>query len=118
MILVDTSVWIDHLRNGSEALSDLLKEGEVVCHPWVIGELACGNLQQRKDILALLHALPSMGRVSDDEVLFFIEKHRLYGRGLGLIDMHLLATCSISHDYLWTMDNRLRKAATELGLGK
>lgn len=117
MILVDTSVWIDHLRNGNEALSDLLHEGEVVCHPLVIGELACGNLQQRKDILALLHALPSMGRVSDDEVLFFIEKHRFYGRGLGLIDMHLLASCSIGHDHLWTMDNRLHKAAAELGIG-
>ena len=117
MILVDTSVWIDHLRNGSDALGDLLNEGSVVCHPWVIGELACGNLQQRKDILALLHALPSIGRVSDDEVLFFIEKHRLHGRGLGLIDMHLLACCSVGHGHLWTMDNRLHKAATELGIG-
>lgn len=117
MILVDTSVWIDHLRNGSKALSDLLNEGEVVCHPWIIGELACGNLQQRKDILALLHALPSIGRVSDEEVFFFIEKHRLWRRGLGLIDMHLLATCSVGRGQLWTMDNRLHKAATELGIG-
>ncbi len=117
MILVDTSVWIDHLRNGSDALGDLLNEGEVACHPLVIGELACGNLQQRKDILSLLHALPTIGRVSDDEVLFFIEKHRLYGRGLGLIDIHLLASCSVGHGRLWTLDNRLHKAATDIGIG-
>ncbi len=83
----------------------------------VIGELACGNLGQRKEILSLLHALPAPGRVSDDEVLFFVEKHRLFGRGLGLTDVHLLASCKVSNCRLWTLDRRLQKAANEVGCG-
>jgi predicted nucleic acid-binding protein len=117
MILVDTSVWVDHLRAGNRRLSELLIAGEVVCHPMVVGELACGILHLRKEIIALLHALPALGRVSDDEILFFIEKHQLYGIGLGLIDMHLLAACSIVNAHLWTMDKRLHKAANKLGVG-
>ena len=116
MILVDTSVWIDHLRNGNTTLADLLQQDQVASHPLVVGELACGHLRQRKEILALLHALPTLGCVTDDEVLFFIEKHRLYGRGLGLIDMHLLASCSVGGGRLWTLDNKLRKAAADLAL--
>ncbi|HPC58272.1 MAG TPA: PIN domain-containing protein [Kiritimatiellia bacterium] len=114
MILVDTSVWVDHLRNGNDALSERLLKNEVSCHPMIIGELACGNLKRRKEILALLHALPTVGRVSDDEILFFIEQHRLSGRGLGLVDIHILASCVISRTPLWTMDGRLRQAANEL----
>ena len=117
MILVDTSVWIEHLRVGNQRLSELLIAGEVVCHPMIVGELACGNLHRRKEIIALLHALPILDRVSDDEVLFFIEKHKLYGMGLGLIDMHLLATCSIGSGQLWTIDKRLIKTANKLGVG-
>jgi predicted nucleic acid-binding protein len=117
MILVDTSIWIDHLRTGNQRLSELLIAGEVVCHPMVVGELACGNINRRKEIIALLHALPVVDRVSDDEVLFFIEKHKLYGIGLGLIDMHLLASCSIGNDHLWTMDKRLLKTSINLGIG-
>jgi len=83
----------------------------------VVGELACGNLHRRKEIIGLLHALPTLDRVSDDEVLFYIEKHKLYGIGLGLIDIHLLATCSIGNVYLWTMDKRLQKTANNLGVG-
>ncbi len=98
-------------------MNEMLIAGEVVCHPMVVGELACGNLHRRKEIIALLHALPTLDRVSDDEVLFFIEKHKLYGIGLGLIDIHLLATCSIYSAHLWTMDKRLHKTANNLGVG-
>lgn len=114
MILVDTSVWVDHLRNGNDALSERLLKDEVACHPMIIGELACGNLKRRKELLALFHALPSTERVSDDEALFFIEQHRLSGRGLGLVDIHILASCAISHATLWTLDRRLQRAADDV----
>ena len=114
MILVDTAVWVDHLRNGNDTLAELLLKDEVACHPMVIGELACGNLKRRKELLALLHALPTIERVSDDEILFFIEQHHLSGLGLGLVDIHLLASCAISHTALWTLDSRLQRAADEL----
>jgi len=117
VILVDTSIWIDHLREGSRALTNLLNDGEVLCHPFIIGELSCGNLRQRREIIALLHALPPLDRASDDEVLFFIEKHRLFGKGLGLIDIHLLASCSMSSCQLWTKDKRLMKIAENLRIG-
>ena len=114
MILVDTSVWVDHLRNGHDGLSELLLQDEVACHPMVIGELACGILKRRKELLALFHALPTVERVSDDEILYFIEQHRLSGRGLGLVDVHILASCVISQTPLWTLDARLQRAANEL----
>lgn len=114
MFLVDTSVWVDHLRNCNDTLAELLLKDEVVCHPMVIGELACGNLKRRKELMALLHALPTIERVSDDEILYFIEQHRLSGLGLGLVDIHLLASCAISHTQLWTLDSRLQRAADEL----
>lgn len=114
MTLVDTSVWVDHLRNGNDALSELLLKGEVACHPMVIGELACGNLKRRKELLTLLHALPTVECVSDDEILFFIEQHRLSGRGLGLVDIHILASSAISITPLWTLDGRLQRAANDL----
>ena len=114
MTLVDTSVWVDHLRNGNDGLSELLLKDEVACHPMVIGELACGNLKRRKELLSLLQALPAVERVSDDEILFFIEQHRLSGRGLGLVDVHVLASCVISQTHLWTLDSRLQQAADGL----
>lgn len=114
MILVDTSVWVDHLRNGNDGLSELLLKDEVVCHPMVIGELACCNLKRRKELLSLLHSLPTIERVSDDEILYFIEQHRLSGRGLGLVDIHILASCAISQTPLWTLDGRLQQAADDL----
>jgi hypothetical protein len=80
----------------------------------VIGELACGNLKQRTEILSLLHSLPALQRVSDDEILFFIDTHRLFGRGLGLTDIHLLASCRLAKCGLWTLDKGLQKAAVEL----
>lgn len=116
MVLADTSVWIDHFRRGSPRLSALLEASEVLGHPFVIGELACGNLRRRTELLALLQALPPAQRTSDNEVLVFIERHRLHGRGLGLVDMHLLASCALARTALWTADRRLRKSAGELGL--
>ena len=117
MVLVDTSVWIDHLRKTTPRLVGLLDNGEVVIHPFVIGELACGNLANRKELLSLLHSLPAVERVEDDEILFFIEQHSPAGRGLGLIDVHLLASSKVSEHPLWTKDKRLAATAEEIGLG-
>jgi len=117
MVLVDTSVWIGHLRKTSCSLAGLLDDGEVAIHPFVIGELASGNLANRKEILSLLNSLPALQRLEDDEILFFIEQHSLAGRGLGLIDVHLLASSKMSEHPLWTTDKRLAATAEELGLG-
>ena len=117
MVLVDTSVWIDHLRKTSSRLAGLLNDGEVAIHPFVIGELACGNLTNRKEILSLLHSLPTVQQVENDEILFFIEQHSLAGRGLGLVDVHLLASSKTSEHPLWTKDKRLKASAEEFGLG-
>ena len=116
MILADTSVWIDHLRHGNPRLKQLLLAESVVCHPFVIGELACGSLGNRGEILSLIQALPSMPVADGEEILYFIESHRLMGRGLGLIDVHLLASAQLGDTPLWTLDKRLRKAAQDLGL--
>jgi len=117
MILADTSVWIDHLREGDPRLVDLLGKGLVCTHPFVIGELACGTLSRRAEILSLLQALPQAARASDAEVLFFIEEHGLAGRGIGLIDAHLLAATRLSPPVLlWTRDRRLGAIASEMRL--
>ena len=116
MVLVDTSVWVDHLKRHDDALAALLEAGEVACHSFVVGELACGGIQNRREILSLLSALPSLSKAEDDEVLLFIDRHRLMGRGLGLIDVHLLASCMLAGVPLWTRDAKLASAAAELGL--
>lgn len=116
MVLVDTSVWVEHLRRGEPGLRTLLHEGEAICHPFVMGELACGHLQSREQILSLLKALPSAALVEPDEILFFIEERKLAGLGLGLIDVHLLASCLISRVKLWTLDKRLKVVAVRLGV--
>jgi len=116
VILVDTSVWINHLRVSSKLLSQLLDLEQVVIHPFVIGELACGNLHGRKEIIALLHSLPATPKADADEILFFIERHRLMGHGLGLVDVHLLASAMIAGDSIWTADKGLRLAAGRLGI--
>lgn len=116
MVVVDTSVWIDHLRKASATLAILLEGGEVSVHPFVVGELACGNMKNREEILALLHSLPEAPRAEDNEILFFIDRHSLAGRGLGLIDMHLLASSQLAEQPLWTKDRRLQAAAESLGL--
>jgi len=116
MVLVDTSIWIDHLRSGNAKLAALLNDGEAAIHPFIIGELACGNLKNRKEIISLLHALPHIDKADDDEVLFFIEKHKLMGLGIGLIDIHLLASCKLGNSSILTNDKRLRDAAGRLNL--
>ena len=115
MILVDTSVWIDHLRSGSRDLELLLNNNQVLMHPFVLGELACGNLERRTEVLALLGSLPPAPLATDDETLFFIDQHRLMGRGIGYIDVHLLASVSLAKPAsLLTHDERLGRIASEL----
>lgn len=117
MILVDTSVWVDHLRAGDDQLIDLLNANQVTTHPFVIGELACGNLRNRAETLKLLGDLANGPVAADDEVLFFIERNDLMGRGIGYIDAHLLAATSLAAPArLWTRDKRLRAASAALGL--
>ena len=114
MILVDTSVWIDHFSFGNTQLIELLNAGDVLCHPYIIGELACGNLKNRKEILTLLESLPTALCVSHQEVLQFIEMKNLMGHGLGYIDVHLLASAILSNVPLWTMDKQLNKQVKAL----
>lgn len=117
MILVDTSVWIDFLRAGEPALAGALETGLVLTHPFVIGELACGNLGNRGEILARLAALPSAPQATHAEVLHLIDAHRLMGRGIGYVDAHLLAASLLALDArLWTRDQRLAGLARELGV--
>ena len=114
MVLMDDSVCVDHLRAGDDHLKILLEEGEVLCHPFVLGELACGNIANWEEILALLQALPGAQKVDEEEVLAFIEAHRLMGVGLGLIDVHLLASAVLSRATLWTTARQLRTASAGL----
>jgi predicted nucleic acid-binding protein len=116
VVLVDTSIWIDHLRNGNGQFKRLLLDTEVVCHPYIIGELTCGNLKNRDEILDLLQSLPITSTITSDEFLFFVSKHRLMGLGIGFVDVHLLASALLSDVYLWTGDKRLRSAASNLGI--
>ncbi|MDA8163796.1 MAG: type II toxin-antitoxin system VapC family toxin [Desulfobacteraceae bacterium] len=117
MILVDTSVWIDHLRAGDDGLAALLAGNRVLTHPFVIGELACGNLRNRGEVLGLARKLPRVVAATDEEVLFFIERHELMGRGIGYIDAHLLAAVTLAGSTrLWTRDKRLYEIGASLGL--
>jgi len=117
MILVDTSVWIDHFRLGDDVLAYQLSSSSVLMHPFVLGELACGNLKQRKEVLSLLNDLPESSIATDKEVLFFIEKHNLMGKGIGYIDTHLLAAVALDNSaQLWTRDKRLGAVGDLLSL--
>jgi predicted nucleic acid-binding protein len=116
VVLVDTSVWIDHLRHGSSQLAETLESGEVVCHALVIGELACGSLRERQTILDLLAALPQATHAREDHVVSFIHTQRLHGQGLGLIDVHLLWAALHDAHRLWTHDRSLRRIAARLGV--
>jgi predicted nucleic acid-binding protein len=116
VILVDTSVWIDHFRGELQGLVDILDRGDVVIHPFVIGELACGSLSNREETLALLQQLRSITVAEHDEVMSFIVRRRLYGRGIGYVDVHLLASVALDGARLWTKDRRLRELAGSLGL--
>lgn len=117
MILVDTSVWIDHLRSGNRALIQLLENAQVSSHPFVLGELAMGNLRKRQSILEAIRELPQVEVASDGEVLHFIEEAPQFGRGIGYIDAHLLASLRLSPGTeLWTKDQRLQEVAQQLGV--
>lgn len=114
LTLVDTSVWINHFRANSPALCQLLEEELVVCHPLVIGELACGNLKHRSNVLESLSVLPTTPTIEYEELLTFIETHKLFGQGLGWIDVHLLASTLLQQVTFWTLDQPLRHAARKL----
>jgi len=117
MILIDTSVWVDHLRAGDEVVAALLDSGRVLAHPFVIGELALGHLRQRQTILSALQDLPAASVAADAEVLLFIERHALAGLGIGYVDAHLLAATRLTAgSTLWTRDQRLSDVAERLGL--
>jgi predicted nucleic acid-binding protein len=116
MVLVDTSVWIQHFRQGEPVLIDRLSEGLVLMHPFVSGELACGNLKRRSEILSDLHEMPQAVLASNSEVLRLIEDRQLWGRGLGWVDLNLLASALLSGCEFWTLDRRLAVAAEDLGL--
>jgi predicted nucleic acid-binding protein len=116
LILVDTSVWVDHLRRGDPGLVDLLERSAVVMHPFVVGEIACGSLSDRKALLELLQDLPPAVVATDDEVMQFIERQALHGKGIGYVDVHLLASVALTGGArLWTRDQKLRQAAAALG---
>jgi predicted nucleic acid-binding protein len=114
MVLVDTSVWVSHLRDGNAELANLLNDGRVLCHPWIVGELACGNLKDRKVILSLLQLLPMCIEAEHDEVLSFIDNHRFMGKGMGYADVHLLASAVLMDVSIWTLDKKLAQAAESL----
>jgi predicted nucleic acid-binding protein len=117
VILVDTSVWIDHLRSGEPALATALEGGRVMMHPFVLGELACGNLENRSEVLKLMGDLPAAPTATDPEALGLIERRALMGQGIGYIDVHLLASTALADDArMWTRDRRLAAAAAELEL--
>jgi predicted nucleic acid-binding protein len=115
MTLVDTSVWIDHLRRGNELLVDLLNQGRAVTHPMVIGELSLGNISERGSFLELVRNLPVAKEATHDEVFAFIEKHRMWNKGLGFFDMHILCSSLIESIPLWTLDKRLAAVAQTFG---
>ena len=117
MILVDTSVWIDHFHAPVARLVEALEAGDVLTHPFVVGELACGRISRRGEVLGLLAALPSAPVATSDEVLQFIEERELTGKGIGYLDVHLLASVTLSAGArLWTTDKRLRPVAATLRL--
>ena len=116
MVLVDTNIWINHFRKTDPDLVTCLNQGSVACHPFIIGELAAGNLKNRAEILKLFHSLPSTHTVDFQEYLEFVEVRKLMGKGLGFVDIHILASAVLSGTVLWTGYKRLSKAADDLGV--
>ena len=116
-ILVDTSVWVGHLRDKDEQLVSLLKRNQVLMHPMIRGELACGCLHNRDQILNLLNNLPRISEATHDEALYCLERHKLMGKGIGFVDLHLLASTFLAKNtLLWTRDRRLHKLSQALNL--
>ena len=116
MVLVDTSIWVAHLRNGNRQLERLLMDAEVICHPFIIGELACGNINNRNEILSLLKSLPLAPVLEFDECLFFIEENQLMRIGIGFVGVNILASAKLGGTSLWTADKKLNLAAINLSL--
>jgi predicted nucleic acid-binding protein len=116
-MLVDTSVWIDHFRRSSPALVAALERGDVECHDLVLGELACGTLARRDEILALMQALPRVATVTHGEVMALVSERRLWGRGLGWVDVSLLVAALVARGF-WTLDRRPRRVAADLSVGR
>jgi predicted nucleic acid-binding protein len=114
MVLVDTSVWISHFRDGNAGLAALLDDGGVMCHPFILGELACGNLTDRAIILSFLRQLPMSVEADNEEVLTFIERHRLMGKGVGYVDAHLMTSAVLTGVPIWTLDKKLAQVANGL----
>jgi predicted nucleic acid-binding protein len=116
MIIADTSVWIDHLRAGDGSMNRLLQSGQVAMHPFVLGEVSLGHLDPRAGILGMLQSLPASEMAENGEVLEFIDRYRLFGTGLGFVDVHLLTATALTFCALWTRDKRLRATAERLGI--
>lgn len=116
MVLIDTSVWVAHFRSGQPHIKKLLLKKWVYCHPLVVGELSLGNLNNRDEILLRLMKLPIAAEAGDREILYFIEQHKLFGKGIGLVDVHLLASACLSKAKLWTIDKNMSQVAQKLGI--
>ena len=116
MVLVDTSIWISHFRAGNLNLQKLLQEGRVASHPFIIGELACGNISNRTEIISLMQSLPILDTVENDELLLFLEHNQMMGKGLGLVDVHLIAAAMLAGIPLWTQDKKLKQACSRLNI--
>jgi hypothetical protein len=116
MVIVDTSVWVSHLRAGNVTLERLLNKGSVICHPFIIGELACGNIRNRSEILSLLQALPMAIQAEHEEIMEFIEHNQLMGKGLGYVDIHLIASAILTGVPIWTFDKMLDQVSSQFGL--
>lgn len=114
MVLVDTSVWVSHLRDGNTELANLLNRDSVLCHPLIVGELACGNLKDRAVILSFLKLLPMSIEADHEEVLSFIENNRLMGKGIGYVDAQLVASAVLTSVPIWTLDKKLAKVSDVL----
>ena len=115
-ILVDTSVWIKHLREGDQTLIRLLEQGLVACHPFIIGEIACGSIRNRYEIISLLNDLPSTDVIDHPDIMEFIEKRKIMNKGIGYMDVHLLGSALVSETPLWTFDKALREIAIQLSI--
>jgi predicted nucleic acid-binding protein len=115
MVLVDTSVWISHLRDGNAEMESLLNNARVMCHPFITGEIACGNIQNRTEVLSLLKNLPQTPQLPHEDVLYFIDKQGLIGKGLGYVDLHLLASAVLTGVPIWTLDSRFHRTSKQLG---
>ena len=115
-ILVDTSVWIKHLREGDQNLTQLLEQGSVACHPFIIGEIACGGIKNRNEIINLLNDLPSTEILDHADIMGFIENRKIMNKGIGYIDVYLLGSALVSDTPIWTFDKALRKIAIQLSI--